>query len=53
MKYVLLADRDGSPVNEHVIEMVAEQVSITGRLTRLGDLHILRADPATYRRDSK
>ena len=53
MKYVLLAAEDGSAVNEHVLEMVAEPVTITGRLTRLGDLHILHADPATYRRDSK
>ena len=53
MKYVLLADEAGSPVSDAVLDLVAEPVTITGQLMQLGDLHVLRADPATYRRDSK
>lgn len=50
VKYVLLADEAGSPVNERVLDLVAETVVITGRLTRRGDLHVLHADPGTYQR---
>ena len=48
--YFLLVARDGSPVNKHVLDMVAEPVRITGHVERQGDLLVLRADPATYRR---
>lgn len=51
--YLLLVSADGSPVNKHVLRMVAEPVQITGRVERQGDMLILRADPATYRRLSK
>jgi hypothetical protein len=37
-------------VNQQVLDMVAEPVEITGEVERQGDLLILRADPATYRR---
>jgi hypothetical protein len=48
--YLLLVSADGKPVNKRVLEMVAEPVEITGEVERQGDLLILRADPATYRR---
>jgi hypothetical protein len=48
--HFLLVSSDGRPVNKEVLEMVAEPVQITGEVVRQGDLLILRADPATYRR---
>ena len=48
--YLLLVSADGKPVNKHVLDLVAEPVEITGEVERQGELLILRADPATYRR---
>ena len=48
--YLLLVSADGKPVNQQVLEMVAEPLEITGEIERQGELLILRADPATYRR---
>ena len=48
--YLLLVSASGQPVNQQVLDMVAEPVSITGELERQGELLILRADPTTYRR---
>jgi hypothetical protein len=48
--YFLLASADGKPVNKQVLDLVAEPVEITGEVDRQGELLILRADPATYRR---
>ncbi len=48
--YFLLVSSDGRPVNKQVLEMVAEPVEVTGEVVRQGELLILRADPATYRR---
>src|SRR6266511_5336791 len=51
--YLLLVSADGKPVNKQVLDMVAESVEITGEVERQGELLILRADPATYRRVGK
>lgn len=48
--YFLLVSGDGRPVNKQVLDMVAEPVQVTGEVERQGELLILRADPATYRR---
>jgi len=48
--YFLLVSADGKPVNQQVLELVAEPVQITGNVERQGDWLILRADPITYRR---
>jgi hypothetical protein len=48
--YLLLVSADGRPVNQQVLDFVAEPVQITGEVERQGQLLILRADPATYRR---
>jgi hypothetical protein len=48
--YFLLVSSDGRPVNKQVLDMVAEPIEITGEVMRQGELSILRADPATYRR---
>jgi len=48
--YLLLVSADGKPVNQQILDLVAEPVEITGEVVRQGDLLLLRADPATYRR---
>jgi hypothetical protein len=48
--YLLLVSTDGKPVNQQVLDLVAEPVRITGDVERQGDLLILRADPAGYER---
>jgi hypothetical protein len=48
--YLLLVSAQGKPVNQQVLEYVAEPVSITGEVERQGEFLILRADPATYER---
>ena len=48
--YLLLVSAAGKPVNQQVLDLVAEPVEITGEVERQGELLILRADPATYRR---
>jgi hypothetical protein len=48
--YLLLASADNQPVNQQVLDLVAEPVQITGEVERQGELLILRADPSTYRR---
>lgn len=48
--YLLLVSVEGKPVNQQVLPLVAEPVEITGQVERQGDLLILRADPASYKR---
>ena len=48
--YFLLVSAEGKPVNSQVLDLVAEPVQVTGDVERQGELLILRADPATYRR---
>jgi len=48
--YLLLVSADGKPVNQQILDLVAEPVEITGDVERQGDVLVLRADPATYRR---
>src|SRR5438876_1856225 len=50
--YFLLVSRDAKPVNKQGLHLVAEPVEIAGEVERQGELLILRADPATYRRVS-
>jgi hypothetical protein len=48
--YLLLVSFDGKPVNEQVLDFIAEPVEITGEVERQSDLLILRADPASCHR---
>ena len=48
--YLMLVGADGRAVNAEVLEMVDEPLEITGEVERQGDLLVLKADPATYRR---
>jgi hypothetical protein len=45
-----LVSERGQPVNQEVLDFVAEPIEITGQVTRAGDQLYLRADPKTYRR---
>ena len=45
--YLLLVSADGKPVNQEVLDLVAEPVQITGEVERQDDLLILRANPKT------
>ncbi len=47
---LLLVDARGHPVNDAVLDYVAEPVEITGDVVRRHDLLLLRAQPETYRR---
>ncbi len=49
-RYILLVDKDGAAVNGRILDMIAEPVEITGALSDIGGLELLKADPATYRR---
>lgn len=48
--HFLLVSPEGKPVNREVLDFVAEPVEITGDVERQGELLILRADPATFKR---
>jgi len=48
--YLLLVSADGKPVNQEVLNFVAEPVQITGEVERQGELLILRAEPKTILR---
>lgn len=48
--YLWLVDARGGPVNAEVLDLVAEPVEVTGEVERRGELLVLFADPATYRR---
>jgi hypothetical protein len=48
--YLLLVTAEGRPVNQQVLDLVAEPVEITGEIEQQGELLILRADPTTYLR---
>jgi hypothetical protein len=48
--YLLLVSAEGTPVNQQVLDKIAEPLEITGEVERQGELWILRADPASYRR---
>ncbi len=48
-RHLLLVNPDGGPVDRGALQGVGRPVSITGRVTREGELLFLHADPATYR----
>ena len=48
--HYLLVDAENKPINDRVLNYVAEPVRITGEEWRLGDLRILAADPETLER---
>jgi hypothetical protein len=49
---LLLVSNSGAPVNQAVLDYVAEPVEITGQAVRVGEQLYLYADPASYRRFS-
>lgn len=49
-RYVLLVGPNGEAVNDRVLNWVAEPVEIMGTMETWGSLHVLKADPAGYRK---
>jgi hypothetical protein len=47
---LLVADREGRALFDEVLDFVAEPLEIEGQVERRGDMLILKADPAEYRR---
>lgn len=52
-EYYLLADPNGLPLNDRILEYVGDGVQLCGRLEQDGDWLILYTDPATIRRVNK
>jgi len=52
-EYYLLADPNGEPLNDHILEYVGDGVQLCGRLEQDGDWLVLYADPATLQRVNK
>lgn len=50
VRRLLLVDTEGRAVNDRVVELVGEPVEITGDVTRIDDILLLKADPETIRR---
>lgn len=48
--YLMLVGADGQAVNQEVLQMIDEPLEITGDVSRLDDLWLLKSDPKTYRR---
>jgi len=49
--YFLLTDEEGGAVNDRVLDMIAEPLEITGMVERHDSQLVLKADPASYRRE--
>ena len=49
-RHLLLTDQDGGAINDRILDLVAEPVEVTGRVLRTGDLLMLRAELAAFRR---
>jgi len=49
-QFVLLVDLEGQPVGTRVLDFVAEPVRVEGYPERIGDLDVLRIDPAKIER---
>ncbi len=49
-RWMLLVGPDGGSVSEQVLPFVAEPIEISGTVTKQGDVLVLAADPATFRR---
>ncbi len=45
-----LLSEKAEPVNQQVLDFVAEPVAITGQISRIGNQLYFKADPATYKR---
>lgn len=48
--YFLLADAEGTAVNDRVLDRVADPLQITGEVVQYDDMFVLKADPTTYQR---
>ena len=46
--HFMLVDAEGQPVNQAVLDVVAEPLEITGEVVQQGDVLTLKANPATF-----
>ncbi len=49
-RHLLLVGRDGRSIHREILDVVAEPVEVTGAVSRIGALTVLRADPEDIRR---
>lgn len=52
-EYYLLAGKNGEPLNECLLDFVADGIQVSGQLEQQGDWLVLYADPTTLRRINK
>ncbi|MFN0215246.1 MAG: hypothetical protein ACKVT2_13400 [Saprospiraceae bacterium] len=52
-EYYLLADPEGNPINDRILNLVGDGVSLCGRLEQLSDWWVLYTDPSTIKRINK
>lgn len=50
LDYYLLVGPDGQTINQEVLPFVAEPIEVTGEVVMMGDVRVLRAAPATFKR---
>ena len=50
VRYVLLVGPDGAPINDAILDRVAEPVQARGALERHDDMWVLRVDPSEITR---
>ena len=48
--YLVLVSPEGEPVNQKILDIVAEPVEIKGNIIQKDNLYFLEADPKTYKR---
>ena len=46
---LVLIDQEGKPVNDRVLDVVAQALAIQGEVIEYDNLMALKADPSTYR----
>ncbi len=51
--YLILISRKGEPINQQVLDMVAEPLEITGEIIRKDNLYFFESNPKAYKRLSK
>lgn len=51
VEYYLLRGKDGEPINQQILDLVALPVLLSGELLEYGDWKVLRCDPKNIERD--
>jgi len=48
MRYFILVSPEGKPINEQILDLVAEPVRVTGRVVAYDNVYFLYTDPASF-----